>query len=162
MVLGAFAVDSMNVLFINDSLKVNEFFDLLPIDWQQSIVPYWKDYKNDTEVYLLVEENKVVGGGLVFSRNSPDMLSQGNIAEKYFQQGYKYIAYLWISQNHRSKGYGKYWLQKLQHKNPMQRYWLTIEEQSLLSFYEKLGFSLYENICNEGVNEWVLATSPQK
>ena len=63
----------MNIQFSNATDSPEQFFNMLPEDWQVLIVPYWKSYKDVAKIYVLKENEEVVAGGLVFSKSLPDM-----------------------------------------------------------------------------------------
>ena len=61
------------------------FFKILPKDWQEGIVPFWENYKETTKGYLLIDNNQIIAGGLVFSSCPPDMLYDKDEAEKWIE-----------------------------------------------------------------------------
>jgi len=134
----------------------NAFFDILPEDWQESIVPFWANYEKNTRVFVLEENQKIVGGGLVFSTPSPDTKVYENLALTYFDSGYLYIGFLWISEEKRGLGLGSFWLQELFAQFPLQKFWLSIEETSLQNFYEKFGFKTIQSIELEQSTDWIM------
>ncbi|NPD46956.1 MULTISPECIES: GNAT family N-acetyltransferase [unclassified Lentimicrobium] len=145
-----------SILFNEITESAMDFFTLLPLDWQDTIIPYWNQYSDSSRIYTLLEAGKIIGGGIVFTKASPDMIANVKIADKYYQLGYHYLGYIWISEEHRGKGLGQYWLEQLFQENPEQNYWLSIEDLNLESFYQKSGFYLSETINNKEGNEWIL------
>lgn len=133
-----------------------DFFNLLPLDWQETIVPFWNQYSDSSRIYVLLKKGKIIGGGIVFTKASPDMIANVNIADKYYKLGYHYLGYIWISEAQRGKGLGQYWLERLFQENPNQSYWLSIEDLNLEAFYQKSGFYLNETIKNQECKEWIL------
>ncbi len=146
----------MNIVFKEYTTKAAPFFAILPTDWQEDIVPVWGDYKNNTQIYVLEENNTVIGGGMVFSTLPPDLQTVPEIAEKYYQKGLLYLAFIWVNETHRKKGLGSFWLTQLQKQHPTQGFWLTIDDIKLKAFYENLGFKLREKFLNNGHEEWVM------
>ena len=143
------------------SNKAASFFNMLPNDWQEVIVPQWSEYSNSSNILVLKDTNELLGGGIIFDGLSPDMKSHEKVAQKYLEQNFKYLGFIWIKENHRSKGLGKLWLQEVFRIYPHQGFWLSIEEESLKGFYEKLGFSLSETLISNGEKEWLMQRNIQ-
>lgn len=131
------------------------FFNILPQVWQDSIVPFWKDYKETTKCYLLFDGNEIVAGGLVFSKCSIDMLYCENEANKWFVNGYLYIGFIYVIEARRQQNLGSIWLDSLKKVHPNQKYWLTIEDSKLDAFYVKNGFKRVKSLFHDGVEEVV-------
>lgn len=146
----------MSLVFKKYTANAARFFNILPKDWQKDIVPCWNEYAKHTNVYVLIDDKELIGGGMVFSSVSPDMKAVSGIADRHYQKGLLYIAFIWIAKKHRNKGLGSFWLQKLTDQHPDQGYWLTIEDPHLKRFYENLGFTVTESYLNHGKKEWVM------
>lgn len=146
----------MSIVFKENTTNPNAFFDILPKDWQEDIVSVWENYKNNTKIYLLVENNIIVGGGMVFSTLSPDLQNVPDLAAHYYQKNLLYLAFIWINETHRGKGLGSFWLTELIQQYPKQGYWLTIDDVNLKHFYENVGFKLGKSYLNNGNKEWVM------
>ena len=138
----------------------NRFFDLLPSYWQEEIVPYWAQYQDSASIYVLEEDNQVIGGGIVFSTCPPDIDYFKNDAKQWFDNGYLYLGFIWISEERRNRNLGSLWLKELKNKHPQQKYWLLIEEEKLHGFYRKNGFVLEITINNQGTSEWLYTLNP--
>lgn len=136
------------------------FFQLLPEDWQETIVPCWENYKGSAQIYTLTSESKILGGGIVFSSVSPDTEVYYFEAQNMLNQGYLYLGFLWINNEFRDKGFGSLWLKKLFKKNPQQKYWLSIEDFGLSSFYIKNGFKLLKQVEVDDSIEWIMVYEP--
>ena len=149
----------MNINFKDYTIKAEHFFAILPNNWKEDIVPVWESYKNNTHVYVLLENKTIIGGGMVFSTLSPDLKAVPEIAQKYYQKDLLYLAFIWVNETHRGKGVGTLWLNSLLTQNPTQGFWLTIEDLKLKDFYENLGFKLGESYLNNGCEEWVMTLS---
>jgi len=132
------------------------FFDILPQDWRIEIEPYWSNYKNNSFVYGLVENDQVVAGGIVFTIVSPDTRGYFDVAQKWLDQGYRYIGFIYVDENRRNEGMGSLWLKKVKELNPNQKYWLAIDEYGLARFYMKHGFSVIQEVQNKEATEWIL------
>lgn len=141
---------------VNYTHKADNFFNILPKDWQETIVPHWNHYKDSSRIYILRDADEICGGGIVFDGLSPDMKVHEKVVQKYILQNFKYLGFIWIKENHRSKGLGKLWLQEVFKTYPGQGFWLSIEDESLKGFYQKLGFSLSETLSYNGYQEWLM------
>lgn len=141
----------------------HSFFKILPIDWQESIIPYWIEYKRYAKIYVLEEEEEhIIAGGIVFSICPPDMTDFKEKAEDWFEKGYLYIGYLWVNPDQRNQNLGSELLSHLKKLDPYQKYWLTIEEERLKSFYEKNGFLMTETLKSGNNTEWVYSYDPMQ
>jgi len=139
--------------------RAMDFFSMLPEDWQIGIVPHWKAYQFKTKIYVFEEDGQILGGGLIFDDLSPDMEIHKAKLNTYLCPDSKYLGFIWIDEKHRSKGLGKKWL-----KNVIEYYsefnlWLSIEDESLKYFYQKLGFKVVENIKSNDSEEWIMYRS---
>lgn len=136
--------------------RAERFFGVLPDDWREGIAPYWHKYEESTNVYVLEKENRIAGGGLVFSTPAPDTLTYKEEAEHWFDQGYLYIGFLWIDEQFRNQRLGSYWLRQLFARDQSQRFWLAIEEEDLAAFYQKNGFYVKKTIHPGSSMEWIM------
>jgi len=137
-----------------------EFIKILPTDWQESILPFWKSVKATTKGYLLVEDNKIIAGGLVFSKCPPDMLYAVEEANKWLNKGYLYLGFIYVVEEKRHQNLGSVWLTNLKQKNPKQSYWLTIEDLKLDAFYTKNDFKKIKVLFNDDQEEWLYVYEP--
>lgn len=138
--------------------KPERFFSILPADWQESIVPFWTTYEQTARIFVLESATEVVGGGIVFSTVSPDCQPAFQAeAQQWFDQGYLYIGFLWIAEQHRDKQLGSKWLRNLFSLMPDQSFWLSIDELKLASFYKRNGFELIKQVELDYYPEWVMA-----
>ncbi len=151
----------MNIQFSNATDNPEQFFNILPQDWQVLIVPYWESYKDAAKIYVLKENKEVVAGGLVFSISLPDMSDFERAQQHLFSEGYLYIGFIWVPEHKRNQQLASQWLTLLKNKNPNQKYWLTIEEAWLKHFYEKNGFVLVEESTDAENKEWLFAWRPK-
>ncbi|MEZ4802593.1 MAG: GNAT family N-acetyltransferase [Gelidibacter sp.] len=136
------------------------FFDILPEDWQNEIVPYWEDYKDHSSIYVISENEEVIGGGIIFSICPPDLAYYKKEAQQWFDEGYLYLGFIWIAEIRRNKSLGSFWLNELKKMNPKQKYWLLIEEEHLHRFYQKNGFILNKSIGHNHQLEWLYVYRP--
>jgi hypothetical protein len=140
------------------SQNPERFFSSLPADWQEGIIPFWNAYQHSARVFILESSTELLGGGIVFSTPSPDTHPHfQQQAQRWFDEGYLYVGFLWISEQHRDKQLGSAWLQSLFRLFPQQKFWLSIEEFRLASFYLRNGFSLVQHVSLGESEEWVLA-----
>ena len=149
----------MNISFSNVTDNPNQFFYILPEDWQSLIVPYWESYKDSAKIYVLKENEKVVAGGLVFSKSLPNMSDFERSLQHLFEEGYLYIGFIWVPLDKRNRNLASQWLTLLKKQDPAQKYWLTIEEEWLKHFYEKNGFVLVEESNDPDNKEWLYVYS---
>lgn len=129
------------------------FFKILPKDWQECIVPFWENYKKTTKGYLLIDNNEIIAGGLVFSTCPPDMLYDKDEAEIWINKGYLYVGFIFVIEERRQKNLGSIWLDNLKKTYPNQKFWLTIEDLKLDAFYIKNGFKRIKTLNNNGLEE---------
>lgn len=134
-------------------LDVDLFFSILPQDWKASILPFWDDYKSSTECFVIKNNNEVIAGGLVFSKCPPDMFYALDEANAFFENGYKYLGFIYVLEFRRGQNLGSFWLNSLKKLYPETRFWLTIEDLNLDHFYVKNGFQLKKSLFNNGVEE---------
>jgi hypothetical protein len=137
----------------------NQFFDILPEDWQDEIVPFWDDYKNTASIYVIKEDSHVIAGGILFSTCSPDITYFKKEAQTWFENGFLYIGFLWVAEDNRNNNLGSFWLDELKRQLPNQKLWLLIEEERLHSFYLKNDFKLDKTIKNNDHLEWLYTFS---
>ncbi|UZR96374.1 GNAT family N-acetyltransferase [Chondrinema litorale] len=136
------------------------FFDILPDEWSIDIAPVWSHYEKNSSIYVVKYNEKIIGGGILFSTLSPDTKYYDAPAlsklKTWFDDGYGYIAYFYISDQYRGKGIGIKWLNELIALNASKGLFLTIEDDSLIGFYKKAGFNLQDEINFEDNTEWLL------
>ncbi len=131
----------------------SEFFKILPKDWQDGIVPFWERYKETTKCYVLLDNNQIIAGGLVFSTCPPDMLYAEAESNTWLHKGYQYLGFIFVIEERRQQNLGSLWLSELKAMHPKQSYWLTIEDLKLDAFYVKNGFQRRKYLYNNGVEE---------
>lgn len=146
--------------FTFKELKNNpqQFFEILPQDWQYEIVPFWDDVKTDAKIYIIEDRNVIIGGGIVFYKSPPDFEYFETQAKSLFEKGYFYLGFIWIQEDQRNKNLGSFWLDQLKAKNRQQKYFLLTEEENLQHFYEKNGFSRIKSVQNRDHLEWLYLT----
>ena len=148
---------------VDSTQQPESFFNALPADWQEGIVPYWADYQHTARIFTFQSGTEILGGGIVFSTVSPDTQEvYQQEAQRWFDEGYLYIGFLWFSEQHRGKQLGTKWLEQVFARHPRQKFWLAIDEFRLSSFYIRNGFSLIEKIESAEGEEWVLTMDCQE
>lgn len=133
------------------------YFEVLPADWREEIEPHWNTLKEYTRIFTLEAEGKAYGGGLIFKRVSPDTEAYREEAQHWFDKGHWYIGFLFIPEQFRNLKLGSLWLARIFGHFPKQKFWLTVDEETLVKFYEKNGFKLEKTIELQGVKEWLLS-----
>jgi GNAT superfamily N-acetyltransferase len=147
---------SITPVLVDSSTSPQDFFSILPPDWQREIAPVWESYKASAKIKTLTLGNEVVGGGILFSTVSPDTTQYKEEALHWFGLGYIYIGFLFIDEKHRGKHYGSLWLQEVEKTTQHNKFWLTIDDYELVKFYEPNGFQLVKKISLPDWDEWVL------
>ena len=135
----------------------SEFFKILPKDWHEGIEPFWDTYKATTKGYLLIENNQIIAGGLVFYKWPPDMKYAEDEATIWITRGYLYVGFIYVIEERRQQNLGSVWLDNLKKTYPNQKFWLTIEDLKLDTFYTKNGFKRIKSLNNNGVEELLYA-----
>jgi diamine N-acetyltransferase len=146
----------MDCQFNDTTAQPERFFDILPADWQEEIVPFWPAYRQTARIYTLETEPEILGGGIVFASVSPDTKWYEQEAQSWFDKKYLYIGFLWIAEKHRGKSLGSKWLSELRKLFPRQKFWLSIEEAGLMDFYKKNGFRIVKRIHRDEGEEWIM------
>ncbi|GGG98314.1 hypothetical protein GCM10011416_15510 [Polaribacter pacificus] len=145
----------------NGTQQASLFFKLLPLDWQESLVPNWDFYKNKgAQIWLLSNKDDICAGGILFKAAAPEMDIFKSTAQHWFDLGYLYIAYVWVPVRHRDKGYGSQWIQAVLQQFPKQGFWLTTEEKGLRNFYEKNHFKYLESLQAAEIEEELFVYQP--
>ncbi len=142
--------------FKDTSLHPHRFFDLLPPDWQEGIVPFWPVYSQTSRIFTLETETTILGGGIVFASPAPDAVSYQEEAQSWFDQHYLYIGFLWFDEKFRGKNLGSRWLRELEKEYPGQNFWLAVEDEGLAAFYQKNGFRTVKTVEADGGTEWIM------
>lgn len=122
--------------------KPEEFFNLLPEDWKEGLVPVWGQYADSSEIWVLKEKDTIIAGGIVFSVMPPDLYAFLSEAKALLDRGSRYLGFIWVVPEQRGRGLGSAWLKALFAHYPKVSFWLTIEEEGLKHFYRQNGFML--------------------
>lgn len=145
-----------NIHFRDTTAEPDRFFQFLPEDWRVEIEPHWPNYAETASIFILETENEILGGGIVFRTVSPDTELYREYAQQQFDKGYWYLAFIWISPDHRGQQLGTEWLRRVHAHYPNQKFWLTIEDYNLVHFYEKSGYTLIQELDLGDWREWVM------
>ena len=146
---------------INIGSYGHDFFKILPKDWQDIIIPIWKDYKKSARIYVFKNDEELAAGGIVFNGPPPNMTDFEIVeGQKYVDSGFHYIGFLFVDLKYRNLALGSKWLMALKEEFPNQSYWLTIEEEGLKSFYEKNGFKCVSESKDSNNREWIFIFQP--
>ncbi len=143
--------------FVDLTNQPEDFFQLLPEEWRVEIAPVWPNYEDSSRIFCVKEANEVLAGGIVFGSVSPDTQGYATIAQAWFDKGYLYFGFLFVSPDHRGKGLGRFWMEELRKAVPNQHFWLAIEDADLVKFYEPHGFTVRQEVDNEGTKERILS-----
>ena len=160
--MGTSVAGDMDVEFRKHSGKPSEFFKLLPLSWSKGLLEVWQDYRVKSEIFVLVNDGKIVAGGIVVKGVPEDMQHFLKEAMFYASQGYLYIGYLWVVESHRNQNLGSRWLWELKKLYPQKTFWLSIEEEKLKDFYLRNDFTLEQELKKDGNREWIMVFDRSK
>lgn len=132
------------------------FISILPNDWAAGLLEIWEEYAPKSTIYVLVQGERIVAGGIVVNGVPDDMYHFLEEARFWADKGYSYIGYLWVVEDQRNKNLGSRWLDELKNRHPKAKFWLSIEDESLKAFYSKNHFRLANTLNNGTELEWVL------
>ncbi len=135
-----------------------QFFEILPRDWQDEVIPFWDEFETDAKIYIIENHSTIIGGGVVFYKSPPDFDYFEAEAKTFFEDGYWYLGFIWIAEEHRNKNLGSFWLNQLKAQNSHQKYFLLTEEDHLQHFYEKNDFYRIKPVQNQDYMEWLYLT----
>lgn len=150
----------MDLKFSNFNKTPQKFFDILPLDWQEIVVSQWEKYKSTASIYVFKELEELIAGGIVFEKGHPNMTPFEKSHNYLYDENYFYIGFVWVIPEKRNQQLASKWLVKLKEENKKQKYWLTIEEESLTYFYKKNGFKLIAESKNVIPKEWIFTFKP--
>ena len=139
--------------FQNYTSKAHLFFQMLPQDWQDTVVPFWEDLKLTTQLFVLLEQDEIIAGGLVFAKCPPDMMYYENEANQWFDKGYLYLGFIFVDELKRNRNLGSLWLDNIKTVFPENGLWLAIEDENLHKFYTRNGFEKVATVKNEDLHE---------
>ncbi len=145
--------DASGFLEVTNTPEV--FFDILPLDWQESIVPFWPCYEKTSQIFVWKKDEVVAGGGILFSSIAPDTIDHQK-AQAFFNSGQLYIGFLWIDEGFRGRDLGSKWIEEVRKSHPGRFFWLTIDDYRLASFYQKNGFLLVDEFVSGDITEWAM------
>lgn len=150
----------MNLEFSCLEKKPTQFFKILPQDWQEIIVPKWEAFKKSASIYVFKENETIIAGGIVFKNGHPNSTDFEKKYNYLYTENYNYIGFLWVIPEKRNQHLASKWLSKVHAINSNQKYWLTIEEESLNYFYQKNGYKLLAENKELNCNEIILTYNP--
>lgn len=136
-----------------ETTNFEAFLNILPQDWQESLLPFWETYKPTTKIFVLKDNAQIIAGGLVFAQCPNDMLYAKTEADTWFKKGYLYLGYIYVLESRRNQNLGSIWLNKVKETMPNQKFWLTIEDLKLDAFYVKNGFKHVKTLQNSDSEE---------
>ena len=136
--------------------KHNEFFKILPLDWHDTIISNWESYEQSGVIYVLKDNKKIIAGGIVFSENPPKPTPLELKHTHLFKQGYLYLGFIFVLEEYRQKKLASKWLLEVKNSYKKPKFWLSIEDYSLHSFYQKNGFKIIAEDSKAKDPEWLL------
>lgn len=135
------------------------FFTLLPSDWREELASLWPEVCDNSQLLGLELDGCLIGGGMVLRQSTPDTQAYIELAQSLFDRGLLYIAYLWISPDHRGHDYGGCWLRAVRHRFIDKGFWLAIEDSGLRRFYQQHGFVVADTVSSAGCREWIMTAT---
>jgi hypothetical protein len=145
----------MAIEFFKHSGNPNDFFKILPLDWQEALKLVWNDTLGTSEIFVIKEYKTIIAGGIIFKNMTADMQLFEAEAIKLLASGSYYIGYLWVVETRRGEDLGSMWLKQLKQSYPDNSFWLTIEEEGLNTFYNKNNFRLLAAKNSQNEKEWL-------
>lgn len=140
-----------------------DFVCLLPLDWQEALAAEGNEIDHISKTLGLFRDFELIGGGMIFS----SLLAGATDFEKFhadylFKTFGNYIGFVWVRPEFRGMKLGRDWFLALFKHYPSSGFWLSIEEEGLLTFYTQLGFHSHA-IHKEGkvFQEHILVYQPQ-
>lgn len=140
------------------SQNTNAFFSILPLDWQEIIIPLWPKHQGSSTIYVIEHDQAIIAGGIVFSKTPPYATALEISYDYLFKRNYLYLGFIFVLPEYRGKNIASKWLYELKKTYSQCSFWLTIEELNLKSFYEKNGFKLIDSNINLNAAEWVMVS----
>tara|TARA_R110001583_G_scaffold69109_2_gene196114 strand:+ start:4428 stop:4883 length:456 start_codon:yes stop_codon:yes gene_type:complete len=150
----------MDLKFSSLNKTPQKFFNILPQEWQEIIVPQWKNYKNTASIFVFKEKGELIAGGIIFEKSHPNMTDFEKEYQFFYEENYFYIGFVWVIPEKRNHQLATKWLTKIKEENKNQKYWLTVEDESLKYFYEKNAFKLVAESKNSEAKEWIFTFKP--
>lgn len=150
----------MTLEFRSLEKNTEQFFNILPQDWQDIIVPQWATFKNSASIYVFKENEAIIAGGIVFKNGHPNCTDFENKYNYLYAEHY-YIGFLWVIPEKRNQQLASKWLSKVHALNTCQKFWLTIEDASLQNFYQKNGYKLLAENNELQCQEFILTYIPE-
>lgn len=132
------------------------FLIQLPADWREPLETWMGEHPGEPHVHVLRQGEAVVAGGALFNSLPPGMSAFEDEALVWLSRGYGYLGFIWVVPERRGEGLGQRWLQYMQRSGLCPAYWLTVEEEGLIAFYERCGFQNRGEITGESGPEWLL------
>ena len=152
----------MQIEFIKLDNSQDLFFNILPQDWQDIIVPQWKNFKDSASIFIFKENEELIAGGIVFEKSHINMTPFEKEHQYLYAENYFYLGFIWVIPSKRNQQLASKWLTEIKKAYSNQKFWLTIEEEPLKYFYQKNDFKLIAESNDENYKEWVLTFTPQK
>jgi len=143
-------ISIVNAQLVSLNLEVEDLSLIYPIDWVKVLEPQWNSLRTSASVFALFHAEELMCVGIVFTDELPE-LSELEEAVKEELNKLPYIGYLFTPEKYRRQGWARLWFQQLIKETGLSKLWLTIEEEHLYGFYQKLGFSSYRKDENEEV-----------
>ena len=164
--MGAFVASQTPAdgVFFKSIANSTSFISLLPADWLVALRSYLPLVENNAQAYGLYQAGELVAGGVVFLEELKESTSfEKEHAPYMFKACGPYIGFVWVLPERRGEQLGSLWFNELFKTFPNQGFWLSIEEAGLKTFYEKIGFKVFDtHIENGNFLEQILFYNPKQ
>ena len=107
----------MDLKFSNFNKTPQQFFKILPQEWQEIIVPQWERFKNTATIYVFKEKNMIIAGGIVFEKSHPNMTGFEKEYQFLYDESFFYIGFVWVIPEKRNQQLASKWLTKLKEEH---------------------------------------------
>lgn len=135
-------------------ISITDFCKVIPQDWSEELLDQWDRIKHNTKIFGCFIQGKLVGGAILTSSVTSDVLDYESIATSYFNKNFYYLAYFFIDEKYRGQNVGKLWLSQFLLEHKQKSIWLSTDHERLFEYYLAQGFKL--NTFHEGTNEWIM------
>ncbi|WP_318309258.1 GNAT family N-acetyltransferase [Flagellimonas crocea] len=138
----------------------DQFLAAMPEEWQWDFYIYLENTVDHMELFAITEQDHILGGGMVFKGLPPEMKIFEKEVETFVERGYLYIGFLFVVPKYRGQHIGSTWLESMKALYSDKGFWLTVEEPSLIEFYEKNGFKWTGTLVQGKRSEELLTLEP--
>ncbi|WP_318342902.1 GNAT family N-acetyltransferase [Flagellimonas baculiformis] len=132
----------------------------MPEEWRLDFFLYMESSMDRMELYAIMEQGHILGGGMLFKGLPPEMGIFEKEVEPFVENGHLYIGFLFVVPAYRGQNLGSTWLECIKTLHGDKGFWLTVEEPGLIAFYEKNGFKWTATLIQGQICEELLIWEP--